>query len=223
MMLAGLSAEKVGLSARFDRFSGQRPSGRAPTSLSRSTDPSISDGPAPRPATAEGTGSEPAYLAVAQVLAPHGVNGEIRCAVLTDFPERFRKTRLLHVGESYVPFQVESARLSKGGLLLKLREVESREDAAALRGQVLFVPVAEAMPLPKGSYYWHEIIGLEVRTADGRSLGTVAEILETGSNDVYVVRDGGHEILVPAITEVVRDVDIVRGVITVDLIEGLTW
>jgi 16S rRNA processing protein RimM len=156
------------------------------------------------------------------VLGPHGVNGEIRCAVLTDFPERFKRASVLHVGESYAPCQVERARLSKGGLLLKLRDVESREAAAALRGHILFVPAAEAMPLPKGSYYWHEIIGLEVRTTDGRSLGSVTEILETGSNDVYVVRDEGHEVLVPAIAEVVRDVDVAGGIITVELIEGLT-
>jgi 16S rRNA processing protein RimM len=179
----------------------------------------MADHPAPDvPAPADG------YLAVARIVGAHGIRGEVRCALLTDFPERFKRGLHVFLGDERNAREVERARLERNRVLLKLNGVDSRTDAEALRGATIFVAEADAVRLPRGSYFWHQIIGLRVRTTDGRALGSVAEIIETGSNDVYVVRgkppDHG-ELLLPAIKDVVRKIDLARGEITVELLEGL--
>jgi 16S rRNA processing protein RimM len=161
------------------------------------------------------------YLAVARVVAPHGIRGEVRCEVITDFPERLKQTERLYRGDSHIPVELERARLEKQGAILKLAGVQTRDEAQALRGQILYVPEAEAVRLPGDSYFWHQILGLRVRSDAGEELGEVAEIMQTGSNDVYVVRKDSREILIPAIKDVVQDIDIAAGVMTVHIIEGL--
>jgi len=116
---------------------------------------------------------------------------------------------------------VERARLVRGAVVLKLSDVASRDEADRLRGQTLYVPDSEAVPLDEGSYFWYQIIGLRVLTTDGEELGRIDEIIATGSNDVYVVRSGKQELLVPAIRDVVQRVDLERGIVTVELMEGL--
>jgi len=161
------------------------------------------------------------YLAVARVVAAHGIRGEVRCEVITDFPDRLKRTERLYRGETHVPVDLERARLEKNGAILKLSGLETRTEAEALRGQMLYVTEADAVPLPGGSYFWHQIIGLKVRSDAGEDLGKVADIMQTGSNDVYVVRRDGTDILLPAIKDVVQDIDLAAGVITVHLLEGL--
>lgn len=158
---------------------------------------------------------------MARVLGAHGIRGEIRCEIITDFPERFRRTRRLFAGEARVPLEVERSRLDKRGLILKAAGIESRSEAERLRGQMLHVPEAQAVKLPAGSYFWHQIIGLKVCSVDGMELGTIREIIQTGSNDVYVVRDDNHELLIPAIQDVVREIDVAAGVMKIELIDGL--
>jgi 16S rRNA processing protein RimM len=161
------------------------------------------------------------YLAVARVVGAHGIRGEVRCELITDFPERLKRARQLLIGEGHAPIGLERARLDRHGAILKLEGVDSRDDAERLRGQVLSVPGAEAVQLPGGTYFWHQIIGLRVRSDEGEDLGLVAEIIPTGGNDVYVVREDGREILLPAIKDVVREIDLAGGIMTVHMIEGL--
>ncbi len=161
------------------------------------------------------------YLAVARVVAAHGIRGEVRCEVITDFPDRLKRTPRLYRGEDHLLVPLERARLDKRGAILKFGGVESRDEAERLRGQMLYVAEADAVPLPRDSYFWHQIIGLRVRSDAGQDLGTIKEIIQTGSNDVYVVRADEREILLPAIKDVVREIDLAGGVVTVHLIEGL--
>jgi 16S rRNA processing protein RimM len=149
------------------------------------------------------------------------MRGDVRCAIITDFPERFRDTERVLLGDAKTPYIVEQTRLVKGAVLIKLRDVSTRTDAEKLRGQTLYVPDDEAVVLDEGTYFWHQIIGLDVRTIDGEALGRIVEILPTGSNDVYVVRSGAGELLIPAIKDVVRNVDLDQRVMTVELIDGL--
>ncbi|MPZ14769.1 MAG: 16S rRNA processing protein RimM [Chloroflexi bacterium] len=162
-----------------------------------------------------------AFLAVARVTAPHGVRGEVRCDILTDFPERLPRRKDLLVGERRVPHVLERARFGGHGIIVKMAGVDSRQQAESLRGETLYIPEGDAAPLPEGSYYWHEIIGLKVRSTQREELGEVVEILQTGSNDVYVVRGDTREILVPAIQDVIREIDVEAGIVTVELLEGL--
>lgn len=163
----------------------------------------------------------PTHLAIGRVLAPWGHRGEIRVEILTDFPERFGQLREVQVGEDLRPYPLESARLHKGNAILKLGGVADPSQAAELRGEILYVPLSEAVPLGEHEYYHHQILGLDVFTADGQPLGQVTEILETGSNDVYVARDGGREVLIPALVTVIREVDLEHHRLVVALPPGL--
>ena len=111
--------------------------------------------------------------------------------------------------------------MHRGMALVKFRGVDTREDGESLAGVELEVPIEDVPPLPDGSYYHFQILDMEVWTASGELLGTVEDILNTGSNDVYVVRRCAEEVLVPAIESVVLRVDVDGGRITVDLPDGL--
>ncbi|MBE3590265.1 MAG: 16S rRNA processing protein RimM [Firmicutes bacterium] len=158
---------------------------------------------------------KPDYVSVGEVVAPHGIRGDVRLRPETDFPERFpgRRVRLGMEG----PWRrILDARPHRGGLwILRLEGVSSREAAEALRGARLWVATAELPTLPAGRYYHHELIGLAVRTVDGRDLGRLAEILRTGANDVFVVRGPLGEVLLPALRSVVASVDLAAGAMTV--------
>jgi 16S rRNA processing protein RimM len=161
------------------------------------------------------------FLVVGRVIGPVGLSGELRAQVLTDFPERFNRLKTIHVGDNLRPYRVEWARVEGEFVILKLLGVDDADAARALRNKELSVPVEQAIELPPDSYYWHQIVGMEVWTADGRHLGKVGEVLRTGSNDVYVVRRDGDELLVPAIEDVVLQVDVPRRRMVVRLLPGM--
>lgn len=107
-----------------------------------------------------------------------------------------------------------------GKTVVKLAGVDDRNTSETLRGKLLEVSEADLMALPPDTYFHHQIVGLSVVTTDGRELGAVAEILQTGSNDVYVVQ-GEREYLIPAIGDVIKEVDLATGRLVLDPIPGL--
>ncbi len=173
------------------------------------------DRPGKDPETAQGD----ELIAVGVVGGPWGVRGHVKVASLTDLPERFSPGSQLLLDDR--PIHVQSSRSYKGGLVIKLREIDSRQAAEVLRGKLLQVPKDRAEPLPKGRYYHFQILDMQVWTKEEHFLGTVKEILTTGSNDVYVVRGDSKEVLIPALEDVVLEVDTEKGRMTVDLPEGL--
>ena len=156
----------------------------------------------------------PGFVAVGVVGAPWSVRGDVKVQPLTDFPERFQPGAGLWVRGSRR--EVQRSRWSRGFVYLCLAGVESRDAAEGLRGALLEVPEVDLMPLPEGQYYHFQVIGLEVRTPEGAVLGRVEEILSTPSNDVYVVRGGPRELLLPAIEDVVKEVDLKAGRLVVE-------
>jgi 16S rRNA processing protein RimM len=112
-------------------------------------------------------------------------------------------------------------RYAGGAPYLQFAGYDSPEKAKALNGWFLKLPEEETVPLPEGAYYWFELIGMEVVTEDGAVLGVLADIYETGSNDVYVVKRGGEELDLPATRDVIRLVDRKAKRMTVRLPEGL--
>lgn len=148
-----------------------------------------------------------------------GVRGELNVDRLTDAPDRFRRGATLHAAGAVR--SVRHARLHRGVLLLELEGIDTKEQAEALRGALLEVPEAELAALPEGSYYRFQIVGLAVVDLAGQALGRVEEILETGANDVYVVRSDEGELLVPAIDSVIKQVDVAGGRVVVELLPGL--
>ncbi len=163
----------------------------------------------------------PRYLAVGRIVAPHGVRGEVEVEIHTDFPERFVPGARLLVGERKVPMSVESVRPYRKRLLIKFAEVVDRTAAEVWRGAWLHVPVEEAWPLEEDEFYEHQIVGLDVWTDEGEFLGVVDHIIYTGANDVYVVVGPQGEVLLPAIKQVILDVDLDEGRMTVHLLPGL--
>jgi 16S rRNA processing protein RimM len=138
---------------------------------------------------------------------------------MTDFPDRFMPgSKVWAAGREYT---VSGARAHQDTLLITLEGVDTRTQAEGLRHQLLEVREDELSDLEEDAYYRFEIIGLKVVDLEGAELGKVAEVLETGSNDVYIVRDAESEVLIPAIDSVVKDVDLDAGVMTVELIGGL--
>jgi 16S rRNA processing protein RimM len=157
----------------------------------------------------------------------HGLRGELTIKLLTDDPHRFGRLERVFIGledTEPVPWSLEGYRLHKGRALLRLEGCDDRATAETLRGYLVQVPREEAIPLEEGEYFEHQILGLVVWTRAGERLGIVEEIIFTGANDVYVVRDSAldlREILIPAIEDVVLEVDLAAGRLVVDLPQGL--
>ena len=157
-------------------------------------------------------------IVIGRVGAAHGIRGELRIIPLTDFPERFAALREVMVGDELL--HIESVKPQGKNFLMRFREYAVREDAQKLTGRHLTVARAEAAPLDEGEYYVFDIVGLTVYDEEDNELGTVENVLRTGSNDVYAVRsEDGREILIPALRKVVRTMDVPNGRMTVRLSE----
>ncbi len=165
---------------------------------------------------------EPEYLVIGFLRRPFGVSGEILMDLHTDFPERFRTGRKVYVGDEHKPITLASVRPHGENMLVRLRGVNTPEAAGQYRNTWLFIKTKDAPPLPEGKYYQYQLLGLKVVDEADHTLGTLTEILETGANDVYVVKDeAGKEILLPAIPSVILDVQPEAGLIRVHVLEGL--
>lgn len=152
---------------------------------------------------------EPVYIAVGLLRRTHGVKGEMVMDVLTDFPQRLRPNRELFAGDKHEPVKLASVRPNGQTLLVRLIGYDTPEAAARFRNQVLYTRVDSLPALQEDEYYHHQLIGLQVVDESGRELGSLEDILTTGANDVYIVRapDGG-ELMLPAVAEVVLEVDL---------------
>jgi 16S rRNA processing protein RimM len=156
---------------------------------------------------------------VGYIRGPHGLRGELKVDPLTSQAERFAPGSSIRAGER--TYTVHSAQMHQQTLLLSLRGVTSRTRAEAMRGLLLEVPEADLPPLSEGEYYRYQLIGIKVFDAAGEPLGRIEDIIETGANDVYAVRNAEGELLIPAIDSVVRAVDLPAGRLVVDLPPGL--
>ena len=159
-------------------------------------------------------------IIVGRVLSPHGMTGAFRVEAISDSPGRFYAGGILYLEGQ--PHEIHlSTRRSDGSLVLKLEGIDNRDDAYLVRNALLTVTEEMVPSLPLGEYYYYQIIGMDVYTQAGDSLGRITEVIRTGSNDVYVVMGESGEILIPALDEVIREVDVEKGTMTVSLPEGL--
>ncbi len=152
---------------------------------------------------------EPEYVLIGKLQRAHGVTGEIVLGITTDFPERITRGKVIYLGADHSPRKISGARPFNTNVLITLDGIRNREEAAQLTNLEVFVRIDELPPLSEGQYYHHQLVGLKAVLEDGTEIGTVAEIMETGANDVYVIADpAGKEILLPAIDSVIIKVDI---------------
>jgi 16S rRNA processing protein RimM len=160
---------------------------------------------------------------VGRIARAHGVKGELAVLPLTQVAERFEPGSRLYVGEGDDrPLTVSSSRPHHKMLLVVFDEVKDRTQAEGLRGELLFVPASSTPPLPAGEYWAHELVGCEVMTEAGRSLGTIREVVHTQANDVWVAKAESEEVLIPALKDVVLEVDVAGRRLVVREIPGLT-
>ena len=165
----------------------------------------------------------PAFLAIGKLRRPHGVRGEMVMSVWTDFPERLLPGVTVYVGETYTLLTIRSVRWHRDDILIAFEEYTDRDQVGVLRNQIAYVRADDRPPLPEGEFYLHQLLGLNVfRDEDDLYLGEVEEIIETGSNDVLIVRmPDGKELLLPDIPSVVLDINLERNEMRVHLLPGL--
>ncbi len=167
-------------------------------------------------------GSKPVLLG--KIIATHGIRGQLRVVPFsgeTSAIVSLRTVLLKGPGSGMELFDVAHAAVHGKKVLVTLKEFDNINQVLHLVGREVYALREQLPELPPDEYYWCDLLGLRVVTVDGDELGIVAEIIATGSNDVYVVREGKHEYLIPALEDVVTDIDLGAGVMTVSLPEGL--
>lgn len=161
-------------------------------------------------------------LTIGKIVNTHGVKGEVRVLPSTDDIKRFEKLKEILVQSRTESIkEIETVRYHKNFVLLKFKGIDNMDDAELLKNSILKINRKDALPLQKDEYYQCDLYGLKVVTEEGRDLGKLVDILVTGSNDVYVVRNLEKEILIPAIKQCILKVDLEKGEILVHLLEGL--
>lgn len=157
-------------------------------------------------------------------MKPHGIRGEVVVEPSTESPDRFARGETLWVGDPVgtpKKLRIAASRAHHGGYILGLDGVRDRTAAETLRGALLSIPVHEARPLQEGRYYPHQIEGFDVVDEEETTLGTLAGVLENPANDLWVVRSGEREVLVPAVKDIVRSVDLTARRIVLRPVPGL--
>ena len=174
--------------------------------------------------------SSQSLVAVARILGPHGREGEIRARSTSNVQDRFDEGQSLELSKDgstadgrklLIVRSRATITRRREELILLFRGFSDRDQAMRLTGQWLCVDQSSVPEAEEGEYFHYQIIGLKVISVTGEDLGEITDILETGSNDVYVVVGPTGEILVPAIRDVIKEIDILSGLMTVDLPEGL--
>jgi 16S rRNA processing protein RimM len=152
---------------------------------------------------------EPEFLEVGRLRRSHGVKGEMVLEIFSESLNFFKKGKQLFIGQHHQPFTIESTRSHDDLLLIKFEGIDTPEALTSFRNKLVYIPVSQLPPLPEGKYYFYQLIGLEAVDQQGRSLGLITEIIQTGSAPVYVVTStDGNEQLFPAIPDVVKKIDI---------------
>lgn len=161
-------------------------------------------------------------IIIGKILSPHGVRGEVKVQPLTDYPERFHKTKKVWADAKKDYLEIIHIREQPGIFLMKFRGVDDRNEAEKLTNSFLTIDPDQVMELPPGHYYRFQIIGLGVYDMQGIYLGELADILETGANDVYVVkRAEKKDLLIPALKSIVQEIDMQEKRMRVQLPAGL--
>lgn len=163
------------------------------------------------------------YLEIGQIVNTFGIKGMVKVKPFTDDNKRFDRLEKVYIKnkEKLKEYQIEEVKYHKDMILIKFRGIENPEQANLLRNSYLMID-REEKPLEEGTYYIVDMIGMDVYTDEGEKLGNIEDIFNTGSNDIYVVKSElGKQILLPAISDVVKNIDMENKKMVVHLISGL--
>lgn len=164
------------------------------------------------------------YLKIGQIINAHGVRGEVKVFPLTDDIKRYGKLKYIYMqqGEEYKEYGIDSVKYFKNLVILKLEGIDDMNEALRLRDSYLYVNRENAVKLSKDTYFIADLIGMEVYTLEDESLGSIINVFSTGSNDVYEIKKHDEKtFLIPAIKDVVKEVDVEKRSMKVELLEGL--
>ncbi|HMM05319.1 MAG TPA: ribosome maturation factor RimM [Clostridiales bacterium] len=157
------------------------------------------------------------------ILSAHGIKGEVKVKPETDHPGRFKKGNTFYLEKEKRDTTLTSVRdINDGLLILGLSGIDDRDRAERLRGSLLQIEAEDVLPLPPDAYYFFQLKGMEVAEEDGTPLGVIVDLVTSGANDVYRIDcKNGDYMLIPALKQVIREVDLSRKKMTVRLLPGL--
>ena len=165
------------------------------------------------------------YFEIGKITGTHGIKGTMRVFPTTQEPTRFEKLKeiIVEIRGKQEIVHIQKVAYHKQFGLLTVKEITDINVAELYKNGRILIPDAVAIPLEEDEYYTRDLYGLQVVTEDGEVLGELTQIFETGSNDVYVVRKNANEkeLLLPAIKDCIKNIDLEKGVMTVKLLEGL--
>ncbi len=176
----------------------------------------------PNPNTGSTSSGEPVFVVIGKFRKPHGIRGEVRMTVLTDFPDLIKKGQTVYVGEKYQAYKIRNIRWHGGDLLVSLEELPDRTAVEIFRNITVYMKNQDIPAPAEGEFYLHQLIGIDIVTDQDINLGKLKEVILTGANDVYLVDSPeGKEILLPATEEVVLNIDLEKRKMLVHIIPGL--
>lgn len=164
------------------------------------------------------------YLEVGQIVNTQGLKGGVKVNPFTDDMKRFEKLKKIYVQNKndLKEYEIQQVKYFKKQVLLKLKGIETIEEAEKLKGMFLKIDKKDAIRLPKDTYFIADLLGIKVVTQEGEELGNIVDIYPTGSNDVYVIKsEEGKQLLIPAIKQVIQNIDLENKKMIVCLLEGL--
>ncbi len=161
------------------------------------------------------------YIQVGKIVNTHGIRGDVKVLPLTDDVKRFEDLKHVFIGDEKLKLDITKVAYVKGNVLLKFRQYDNINDVEKFKNSMVFIDEKDKIKLPEDSFFLNDIIGIEVYLEDDTHLGTIKDILQPGANDVYVVKNGSNEYLIPAIKNVVKKVDIDEKKMVIAPLEGM--
>jgi 16S rRNA processing protein RimM len=167
--------------------------------------------------------TETEWATIGKIVAHFGLRGDLKVSSLTDIPNRFAQLDAVYLSPDYERYTIKEVRPYKGTMvLLKLDGITNATAAESLHDRDLCIPADQLSKLPPDFYYQHDILGVSVVTLARRTIGTIVDILPTAGNDVYVIKaPDGKQFLLPAVKAIIKQVDLLRRVMSIDPIDGL--
>ncbi len=163
------------------------------------------------------------HIAIGKILQPFRLDGYVKVLIYSNMPERLLnlKTVYIRTNNEYRGYVLDDVQIQPKTTVVKLRGIDSREDALVLTKSEIWIPENQQIDLADDTYFLHQLIGMNVIDGNGNAIGEITAVYQGGGNDVYEVRQGDKEILIPAVAQFVKKVDVDSNQVVVELIEGM--
>ena len=163
------------------------------------------------------------YIQVGKIINTHGIKGEVKVHPLTDDKNRFNNLKTVYLGENKVKVEIENVKYHKDLVILKFKEFNDINDILSFKEDYIYIDEEERVKLPENHFFIYDIVGCQVFNADGGKIGIITDVLQSASNDVYVVKDDlkNKEYMIPAVKEFFINIDIDNKKIYINPIEGM--